>query len=1393
MNFLWPSTDAKPGNGGADETSNSTFNLLSLPTTEAGSFYDQLNKEIEGLRAKVDSQLREMVEASRQDITVLETKLKEIQSSDTTSTTAQNKPNPYSPLNSADSNVTEPISNISRLMASRHRDDTLSPSEEARMIGIVKIGEMPECREDDENDENETDEDKLGSQDRILQTRTNPDSNGATHSTAGQPSRWSRNSGENPLVIDIDAMVGPTMKRLDSTKTDAIDKARRARLSPVYQDFPYKEDTDDAHGDSNSLEDIRNQPSLIDAYSEEIESIDDDSGIVDEGPSSEEEKVISLVSDITDPDSNTQEKDADLSKERGTMQRSGTDTANSKKKHGEKPSTKNIRVDTNPFNSDNTDEDDDKNGVSAEKPKVNSPFARMIAEMPWLGSIKKQKESQVAYTKAPVSPETPRRKKRRNKSRDPPIDKKKVPGNPFYANRFRGLLYKSNKEPKEQPEKNLEGNQEKDDPSERGFGRIENVRSQSLTPTAMSPKIFSSSGSARADSAPPIVSSISMARMQHSFAIEEEQVEPGDTGSSSSREQVSSPVVEDPGYAAPYRERSRSRSKSSKNYVSAGHHERLRTRSLDSTDRQHLDRNRLSQSCNVCIDEVNHYDSVKSRHHRNVNHTHSRESNNSMGSAKHQEPWDSHEMPRQTKDEGGRKVARAQNDDFIVPSRSTLSERRSASTSKSRAYDKVGERRNHSKTPDLAPYSHSIQSNESSLYGNKRQGGGRSVSTSKIRANNQGAEHQQSYEKTMDSVMQTYSKTMDALMQNPSLKSNDSQLREKERKGRRSVSTSKSRSEHQHIDRPKHSEVTDTVARSHSVHSNDSDLHERNLRGRRSVSVSKSRDDHQYPSTRRHSDNKHQVNREQSIEKIDSKNGQKPALGYHENEYHHYDLTQEDGSFKSLNKSHQDYQGDVHLEKSRGSHGYEIIHVHHDRDSYENDNRSSSARKSTRQTLSRSQRRNSRHSEYDEVVESQYDDRYHQDRARDSSSFEIAKAPDGPAEGSHYSEQILQNDVVSSREKNIGTEQQTKKDGHHKTERSDRYVEHSVRSQKESSERAIEGNDDGYNTEISAALVEWSPPKGSPAPTYTSGKVMSLSQPSPERLMRTRNVKLPPPLEPPKHFFQPTPIMRSKDKKSKSKKRTKDLSIEVETEKPPSFSTAIVPHVGSEVVATPKAKHTHESNMELVSIQKTLSNGQLVLLKEVQGKAIKDPYGDSGSYTGILMDELPHGKGTMHYSDGRSYSGEWRQGRWHGEGRATFVNGDIYVGQYERDRRHGKGRYEWADGRIYDGEFHRNQRHGYGSYTWPDGASYIGEFVDGQRHGQGCYRFNDGSVYKGEWLNGKYDGMGECVWSSGRKYHGEWRAGKAQGYGVEWRADGTVRHRGDWKNDRPLRKNRKEP
>ena len=57
---------------------------------------------------------------------------------------------------------------------------------------------------------------------------------------------------------------------------------------------------------------------------------------------------------------------------------------------------------------------------------------------------------------------------------------------------------------------------------------------------------------------------------------------------------------------------------------------------------------------------------------------------------------------------------------------------------------------------------------------------------------------------------------------------------------------------------------------------------------------------------------------------------------------------------------------------------------------------------------------------------------------------------------------------------------------------------------------------------------------------------------------------------------------------------------------------------------------------------------------------------------------------------------------------------------------------------------------------------------------------------EGEWVNGKYNGKGIFRWNDGRHYSGEWKDSLQHGFGTEYRADGSTRHRGQWFEQRPV-------
>ncbi len=109
---------------------------------------------------------------------------------------------------------------------------------------------------------------------------------------------------------------------------------------------------------------------------------------------------------------------------------------------------------------------------------------------------------------------------------------------------------------------------------------------------------------------------------------------------------------------------------------------------------------------------------------------------------------------------------------------------------------------------------------------------------------------------------------------------------------------------------------------------------------------------------------------------------------------------------------------------------------------------------------------------------------------------------------------------------------------------------------------------------------------------------------------------------------------------------------------------------------------------------------------------------DAGTYTGQVVDGVPHGLGTMTYLDGRVIEGEFLHGTIQGKAKLTYPDGAVLEG-------------EWENGMLIEG-----------TYSF-EGYKYVGEFKDGQRHGQGRGAYADGRLYVGEWKDGLPNGQGK--------------------------------------------------
>ena len=108
--------------------------------------------------------------------------------------------------------------------------------------------------------------------------------------------------------------------------------------------------------------------------------------------------------------------------------------------------------------------------------------------------------------------------------------------------------------------------------------------------------------------------------------------------------------------------------------------------------------------------------------------------------------------------------------------------------------------------------------------------------------------------------------------------------------------------------------------------------------------------------------------------------------------------------------------------------------------------------------------------------------------------------------------------------------------------------------------------------------------------------------------------------------------------------------------------------------------------------------------------------------------------------------------------------GGTYTGQLLNGVPHGQGTFTFADGEKYVGEYKDYEYHGQGAFTHADGRKYVGEYKDGKKHGQGILALPDGFQYIGEWRDSNpWEGI-ECpdidfVRTYGTFSNGQWCRG----------------------------------
>ncbi len=73
--------------------------------------------------------------------------------------------------------------------------------------------------------------------------------------------------------------------------------------------------------------------------------------------------------------------------------------------------------------------------------------------------------------------------------------------------------------------------------------------------------------------------------------------------------------------------------------------------------------------------------------------------------------------------------------------------------------------------------------------------------------------------------------------------------------------------------------------------------------------------------------------------------------------------------------------------------------------------------------------------------------------------------------------------------------------------------------------------------------------------------------------------------------------------------------------------------------------------------------------------------------------------------------------------------------------------------------------------------------MNGLSEGHGVMYYTDGNRYKGNWVKDERTGHGVIYFVNGDRYEGYFVNDKKEGHGVEYNKDGTVKRKGEWKED----------
>lgn len=191
------------------------------------------------------------------------------------------------------------------------------------------------------------------------------------------------------------------------------------------------------------------------------------------------------------------------------------------------------------------------------------------------------------------------------------------------------------------------------------------------------------------------------------------------------------------------------------------------------------------------------------------------------------------------------------------------------------------------------------------------------------------------------------------------------------------------------------------------------------------------------------------------------------------------------------------------------------------------------------------------------------------------------------------------------------------------------------------------------------------------------------------------------------------------------------------------------------------------------------------------GKTIKTDSGEILFYFGHLQDKMRSGFGRTVTSSGvTAYEGDYKNDKKDGFGVYRYSSGELcYVGNFKEDQRSGFGVQFSKNGeKILLSSFEKDKL-GKTSTIFDKNGNllFAGKIVDGQRVGPAleCRSNGEGFMVK-NFKAGSF--MGKCTLfdeDGNLAYSGELSEtdSKKCGSGVEYNRDGTVKYKGNWKND----------